>query len=317
MLGDGRLISVSFHSTLCSKFSRRIPASNDASIVVAPHPLKRKEYLEFIHHTDIGLLPYNNARYHARASGVLIEMLSAGVPVIVTAGSWLALQLAESIYHHLECILLRETIITKKHWGTCLSNAEDNPRDSDPLGEPGSIFIEGNANPTTTSITVPTGARGAILQIPWLEKRPGHFVRVRVVQQDAAGQTTRPPHSSILCAREEGKSVFSLVEIDPQSDTIRIEISNAYHNHSMITGNPQIAFLKRSAREIPTGAVGLIASDFDQIPGLIREMILHYSHYKISARDHAQSWNHEHAPLRTIERLVEKQRDDNVLRGVA
>ncbi|MEC7697163.1 MAG: hypothetical protein VYA11_08705 [Planctomycetota bacterium] len=295
----------------------KTPASNDAPIVVVPHPLKRKEYLEFIHHTDIGLLPYNNARYHARASGVLIEMLSAGVPVIVTAGSWLALQLAEPIYQHLEGILRREAIIAKKYLETPLCNADDNLRDPNASGKPESVLIAGDTNPTTTSIAIPAGAGAAIVQIPWLDTRPGHFLRVRAVQQDATGRTQARPHSSILCEREQGKSVFSIVGIDPQSDSIRIEISNAYHNHSMMTGRPQISFIKRSAKELPSGAVGLIASDFDQIPDLIREMILHYGHYRESAREHAHSWNHEHAPLRTIERLIEKQSNDSVLRGVA
>ena len=295
----------------------KTPASNDASIVVAPHPLKRKEYLEFIHHTDIGLLPYNNARYHARASGVLIEMLSAGVPVIVTAGSWLALQLSESIYHHLEGILLQKAIIAKKYLEKPLCDGDGNLRNPNVLGEPERVLIAGDTNPTTTSIAIPAGTDAAIVQIPWLETRPGHFLRVRAVQKDANGRTQGPPHSSILCEREQGKSVFSFVRVDPQSDSIRIEISNAYHNHSMTTGRPQIAFLKQSTKEMPTGAVGLIASEFDQIPDLIREMILHYDHYRESAREHAQSWNYEHAPLRTIERLMEKQSDDTLLLRVA
>ena len=50
--------------------------SPEAEVAVVPHPLEREQYLQLISNTGIGLLPYNNARYHARASGVLIEMLS-------------------------------------------------------------------------------------------------------------------------------------------------------------------------------------------------------------------------------------------------
>ena len=44
---------------------------------------------------DVGLLPYERAAYCVRCSGVLVDLLSIGVPVVVPAGTWLADQLAD------------------------------------------------------------------------------------------------------------------------------------------------------------------------------------------------------------------------------
>jgi len=66
-----------------------------APILAAPHPLDAAGYSRFIRESDIGLFAYDARRYFARASGVLCEMLSAGVPVIVPANCWLAEQIAE------------------------------------------------------------------------------------------------------------------------------------------------------------------------------------------------------------------------------
>tara|TARA_Y100001933_G_scaffold158329_1_gene156646 strand:+ start:2318 stop:4141 length:1824 start_codon:yes stop_codon:yes gene_type:complete len=289
------------------------PAANSAPIVVVPHPLKRQKYLEYIQQTDIGLLPYNNARYHARASGVLIEMLSAGVPIIVTAGSWLALQLAEPIYQHLDSLIANLPTLGEKCLWPFAAPANTISQNPDDV-----IFlVGGNAKPCSESIQVPSGSHMAIVQIPWREQRPGHFIGLRVVQRNRLGQTKSKPHASILCPREQGKPIAALVELDPKSDSIRIEISNAYHNHSMVSGIPQITFFQESVREIPTGAVGLIASHMHQVPALLEEMVLHHDHYKGSAAKFSESWNFKHSPLRTIEILMKHQNNTDELREVA
>ena len=48
-----------------------------------------------------------------------------------------------------------------------------------------------------------------------------------------------------------------MFKVDPNVDAIRIEISNAYHDDAILVGIPKIAFLQRSAKGIPTGALSL------------------------------------------------------------
>lgn len=292
-------------------------SESDATIVVVPHPLERKKYVDLIQQTDIGLLPYNNARYHARASGVFIEMLSAGVPVIVTAGSWLALQLAESIYQHLDTLFLTEASTAKQLvWQRVPSDdTQESDLDSD-LGT-AEILVAGNSNPAVNSIKVPRETGAVLIQFPWQEARPGYFIRIRTFQVDGTGQSISPTNETILSPREHGKPVSTLLQIDPNAHEIRIELSNAYHDDAIAVGIPEIAFLQRRANQIPTGAVGLIASDVNQIPALLHEMVLHHDHYKESATKHALSWNFKHAPLRTVESLREHQHRHKTLRGVA
>lgn len=55
----------------------------------APSP---QEYFNHLADSDIVLLAYEETAYHARSSGILVEALAAGKPVIVTAGTWMASQ---------------------------------------------------------------------------------------------------------------------------------------------------------------------------------------------------------------------------------
>ena len=56
--------------------------------------LDEADYARLVCGSDIGLLLYDPRRYHDRCSGVLLEMLVAGVPVVVPARSWLSEQIA-------------------------------------------------------------------------------------------------------------------------------------------------------------------------------------------------------------------------------
>ena len=55
--------------------------------------LDAESYNCFLDSADVGLFLYNPQRYVARCSGVLLEMLIRGVPVIVPKGCWLSEQL--------------------------------------------------------------------------------------------------------------------------------------------------------------------------------------------------------------------------------
>lgn len=55
--------------------------------------LDEKAYNRFLDSADVGLFLYNPKRYVARCSGILLEMLIRGVPVLVPKGCWLSEQL--------------------------------------------------------------------------------------------------------------------------------------------------------------------------------------------------------------------------------
>jgi glycosyltransferase involved in cell wall biosynthesis len=59
-------------------------------------PLNSAAYDAALLATDCMVLPYRNASYYARISGVAIEAATAGIPMIYTANSWIA-DLAEKM----------------------------------------------------------------------------------------------------------------------------------------------------------------------------------------------------------------------------
>lgn len=57
--------------------------------------MNSKEYYENIMNVDAILIPYDSERYVARSSGILIEALATGKPVLTSAGSWMSSQVSD------------------------------------------------------------------------------------------------------------------------------------------------------------------------------------------------------------------------------
>ncbi|MCE9528702.1 MAG: glycosyltransferase [Planctomycetales bacterium] len=62
----------------------------NARLVHIPHPLPTNAYARLLRRVDAGLLAYDPNIYAVRCSGVLVEMLAAGTPVVVPGNTWLA-----------------------------------------------------------------------------------------------------------------------------------------------------------------------------------------------------------------------------------
>ncbi len=92
-----------------SKLQRRSDSATGKSAEVAAirWPLSTDAYLDLVRSSHIGLMLYDAEQYYVRCSGVMVEMLKAGIPVIVPAGCWMADQIAESIYAHRDSVCER------------------------------------------------------------------------------------------------------------------------------------------------------------------------------------------------------------------
>ncbi len=77
------------HSFVALRPTDEFPPAS-ARLVHVPHPLPTDAYTRLLQQADVGLLAYDPSVYAVRCSGVLVEMLAAGRPVVVPANTWLA-----------------------------------------------------------------------------------------------------------------------------------------------------------------------------------------------------------------------------------
>ena len=278
-----------FRRGLSTELTQRMEQSSRQNSHFAPvahikHPLSKDEYVDFILQSDIALLIYDSDRYYARCSGILVEMLSAGIPVIVPAGCWLSEQIAEPNYRHLEQLMTR----------------------LQPVGETTaeSLGFAGSSKTCTAELSVPGDATQASVSFRWANPLTmGTYVKIETEQLDDAGNVIERG-VTIEGRREANASVHTLTPLVEGAKSLRITWRNCYHDQEITLQDVNYRFWTAPAGvACPVGGVGRIAASPAEIPGIVREMSLHYPHYLQAAREFSRLWSQQHDPQRTIEML--------------
>jgi len=276
----------------------------DAPIVAVKHPLPSGDYDELIRRSDVGLFIYDSQRYQSRCSGVLVEMLSAGVPVIVPAGCWLSEQIADAGYEHLDRLqgqgnVLQQVAVPRSQWRM---GDSESPRGT----SPDAVACGPAEEPAITEVPVPAGAAQVLGSFGWgSENPPGTYLRVETSNPEHAASDGPVSNAAVVGPRHAPGAVHVLAALEPTQTVVRLRLRNAYHQMPLYVREVQLAFLAAPAGQkgYPLGQVGLSVAEPGQVAAAVREMLAHRQHYQQSAREFSLPWNLAHAPSRTVEIL--------------
>lgn len=266
------------------------------------------DYLSLIRRTDLALFLYESDHYQVRCCATLLDMLAAGIPVIVPAGCYLAEQIAEPIYRHLEQLPRQlpvigqfgsDEIVWRQLHGT-VEGAVGAAR----------ILTFGDALANVTGeLPIPDGTREMLISFRWVRPAdPSTYVRLQAEQYDADGNRLDRV-VTIVGHRSSDRAVPMLIHIKRKTERVRLAWRNAYHHAPITVDDVQVLFLSVAGMpdgHCPAGAVGLIAADFRQARDHVKEMIHHYDHYRETAASFAQTWYADHDPQCTLAQLLAK-----------
>ncbi len=257
-----------------------------------PCPLDTQDYRRLIVGSDIGLLLYDRKGYQARCSGVLAEMLSAGIPVLVPAGCWLAEQISEEVYGHLDSL-------------------------AEGKSATGGGVIKHPAELTTEngiSLSFPNGQSDLYVRLNWeSESERREFLRVEVRPFDVQNKPL-PILTEILTPSKTGKSSSAWFPLPADVARCELHCGNAYNELGVqvTQGETKIMSATPGKAGVPLGSVGLIVSDEGRVPQLLANMIENYSHFERTATAFAEQWAAEHSPDRLVQQMTAPDRDPSV-----
>ncbi len=308
------------------RFRTSLRGVGSDAIVWLRHPLTREAYLDLIRASDIALFLHDGIAYYTRCSGVLVEMLAAGVPVLVPAGSWLADQVAESIHTHLEqlgrrAILLQDEVPWRVEVGMGEGDAADDrksaglPLDDAVLDDAvlsgvmlSGVMLSGGSREATCDIAVPPQAAALLVSLEWRsEHRAGSYLRLSAEPTPTSDGGRAAPVTSILSPRPANEVGAAFIPLPEGTTRIRLRICNAYDSSSIQVGATRVCYLERPAvapRTYPAGSVGLVFADVDQLPHLVRNLREHYDHFSQTAAQFAQHWRRRHDAQQIVETLL-------------
>jgi len=273
-------------------------------------PLSTERYLDLIRESHIGLLLYDADQYYARCSGVMVEMLEAGVPVIVPAGCWMADQIAEPIFAHRDSLCQTTRVAARftpadADWEAgraqryCLWR-----RDSH-------LLVGGEAEPLRTRLTVPAAASHLCVRFRWETSTPrGSYLQLSANSKSVAGSAPKAMREIVGIRRATAPAsiLFSLAA--PTND-LQLTWQNAFSSRLIELKDVEFLFLSAAPAACPLGAVGLIAAGVDQAPDLLRDLVDHYAHYRRTAEAFAPDWGERHSPAKVVQLLTRQSLADS------
>jgi glycosyltransferase involved in cell wall biosynthesis len=234
------------------------PHSATPPIVYAPFPLDLERYAELVRSSDIGLLLYDSTRYYSRCSGVLLEMLSAGVPVIVPGGCWLSEQIHEENQRHLRDIAARGTPLKQ-------------------VGTADGATLSFTDVERSTELDLVAGARSLLLRLRWQQPSTrGTYAHVELEQLDAQG-TQLTTFAAIIGPGSDPSAVYSLFHLHENAHRARLKWRNAWDDGTIAVDSLEYRLY---AEHYPAGSVGLTAANMDQSGELLGDVLLHMDHYR-------------------------------------
>ena len=273
-------------------------------VVLVRHPLAIEDYVEHIRNANIGLFLYHSRRYYARCSGVLVEMLCSGVPVIVPAGCWLAEQIAEPIYRYQERLLHTRQIISRTDVGRLKASMKM------PAGghQHGRLVFATPSQNAVLLLDVPAQAADLLITFHWQQpQQSGTYVRVDAESSSGSGRVIES-QANIVGHRDGRSAVPILIRLQPDAAQVRLTWSNAYHSANISVSDLDFYFLgqvKDTGQSCPLGAVGLIAASSRHVPELLDDMVTHYPHYRRTAVHFSATWRRQHSPRNIFSRLLD------------
>jgi hypothetical protein len=255
----------------------RLPSEK---ITLVDAPLDSDKFCRQTLQTDIGLLPYDRASYSVRCSGILVDLLAVGAPVVVPAGTWLADQLAEAT---------REYHVSLRHGQRVCSRL---------------------AARSGSRLAVPAGTSDLVLFLRWpvdLKLCSGAYASVETTYWNHDGQRLGMWPIVVGPGRPDRLST-GMVRLPAATAAVSLAWRNAYGPQPLDFREVEMCCLTAEAdRQTPRGAVGLVAADVAQFPELLAEIVEHFAHYRQTAAGLARRWSEWNNPARVMAELLSQR----------
>lgn len=279
------------------QLARRKPGA----VELFKQPLTSEQYKNFLLGGDINLLLYDPVNYYARSSGILVESLTAGVPVIVPAGSWLARQFLEQAYDWQAGARDRSTILRTYKLEDLRWQMYGNVRSNPVSGGHLNATLDGKAF-TWLRIQAGNHKQPAATHLLVELRYSGAFNESSLYLDQLDAQGNSLGGGPRLLEGDEQHRAVACVELDPRCSKVWLAIGSAPPAGSVTVSELRADLL--IAGKQPRSAVGVIYQSTSEVPLLMRELIEHHDHYRATAREFAMKWQAYHNAGGLIEVLA-------------
>lgn len=270
------------------------------SLELIREPMTSEQYRAFLLSGDINLLLYDASNYYARSSGILVESLAAGLPVVAPAGTWLARQFQGAVYQRRRALRQEMNIIGA---GTGVELDWRVHGSPETRAREGGCVTAGMESKAFAWVDVPSGATHLLAQIHFGGgPQEGFFY---AVQLDAGGIALGASSAHLLEGDEDGAAA-DILNLDAGARKVWLALGSTAPASAVSVVKFTVDFLAAQPDSMPpVSAVGGIYQAESEIASLLKEIIEQHGHYECTAREFGIKWRQFHnaeSLLRQLER---------------
>lgn len=272
-------------------------------------PLSQAAFRELIQRADVILIPYESDPYFTRSSGIMVEAFTAGIPVVVPAGSWMALQLNPKITAHVHSVIENSVMRMAYRFETLPWVRLPKKQRWTAVQSEGEWSIP--ASGISSRIDLPASLSHLAIELNQDVRHAGVFLRVTVDQYNPAGQLIdRQP---VIMGGEGGSA--ALIRLLEQCSTCWLTLSNAYHK--VAPGFVDLTFtLLQLQMDTPLSTAGCIFTDEADISRKLVEVLDHHTHYIAGAGAFSRETAAYHNPNQLVRQITANADHDAPLQPV-
>ncbi len=256
-------------------------------------PFESAEYTDIVNDADIILVPYDAENYYARSSGVFVEALVAGIPIVASDKSWMSQEML---------------ILNQEYYRDLLAGRE--------VLQTVAFDATKGKSKLALSPKVCDGACWLMVEVNQLFEKPGQYMHIRwsadppiVLRSDRSASFFRQVTVDLRMAQS-----FALLRV-PYCDkiTLTFEIDDGRGNVSQLHKAESAALavavheLRMDAAEPQYQACTFFSQEGDFSTAII-EIIERRDQYEGHSRRLSENWRAYH----NSERLVEFLAEDNL-----
>ncbi len=260
-------------------------------------PLAPDAYRDLVRDADVLLLPYDGAQYFARSSGILSEALTAGVPVVAPAGTWMAMQLTSPQFaYHQSLREASEVLETRTVYDFRWRLAGISR--SRPVID-GRLQVGGRRQ-CECRVKAPRDASELLITFQQESAQRGQFVELQIWQY---ASSDRLLVSSTHVVGGCTSSVSLLLHLKQRVRLVQLCVRNAYTSLPMELADLRCDFLRAEAQR-PLAAVGVVLNSPRELAVATEEILRNHEHYRATASDFSLEWSRRHNPTALVETLI-------------
>lgn len=271
----------------------QLQSLRNSRLEVITEPLASDDYTRLTLSGDVILVPYDRVNYYARSSGVFAEAAAAGIPMIVPAGSWMAVELADAIYDYHRG--LDEHRLDDAKSTSLLAVSPRQPE----LG--GASAKRGGVRPANRyQVRVPHGATHLRIMFEGEGNQAGRFAEIAIEQYTPRGRRAKRAAATVGGTRRLRGS--TLAPLARRAQVIQFTIDQAFAPGALLLENLRVDFL-HAPRGLPQSAAGVVYSDPASLADCVREIVDWRPHYLATASDLSRHWRSYHTPENVVHEM--------------